>query len=150
MRRAVTGLLLCCTLCMCAVAGSADNRPQDPVTRAREHATARAGSKGEAKADIELVRALVDSAGDLYTAQKFEDSAKAIEEAREVLTKARASAEEHKHDIKHCDLVLDHVERRLKDYINSFATQDRPPIQELLKQVQETRDELLKILFETK
>lgn len=150
MSRVVIGLLLCCTLCMCAAAAAVDDKPQDPVARAREHARTHAGSKGEAKADIELVRALVDSAGDLYTAQRFEDSAKAIEEARDVLTKARASAEEHRHDIKHCDLVLNHVERRLKDYTNSFATQDRTPVQALLKQVQETRDEFLKILFETK
>lgn len=150
MRRVVIGLLLCCTWCMCVAAAPIDNTPQDPVARARERAAAHAGSKGEAKADIELVLALVDSAGDLYTAQKFEDSAKAIQEANDALTKARASAEDHKHDIKHCDLVLSRVERRLKDYTNSFATQDRPPVQALLKQVQETRDELLKILFETK
>lgn len=145
MRRIVTALLLLYAACAC---GFASSTPQDPVEKAREHA-AHASPKKQAKADVELVRALVDRAGELYTAQKFDESAKAIDEAGTVLAAARASAEQHKHDIKQCDLILDPVERRLKDYSNSFATQDRPRVLALLKQVQAMRDELLKMLFET-
>lgn len=146
MRRISTVLVLVSVLCACAFASE---KSQDPLEKAREHA-AHVSDKKQAKADVELVRALVDRAGELYNAQKFEESAKALDEARDTLTLARASAEEHQHDIKQCDLILDHVEYRLKDYSNSFATADRPRVNALLKQVQAMRDELLKILFETK
>lgn len=144
MRQISAALLLALALGFCA---SASSKSQDPVDRAREHAE-HASPKGEAKADIELVIALVNRAGELYSAQKFSGSTAAIEEAQTALAKGRSSAQEHRHDIKQCDLMLNHLERRLKDDLNSFATQDRPPVQALLKQVQDTRDELLKILFE--
>ncbi len=127
----------------------ADNPVQDSVQRAREHAQ-HASPKGQAKAYIEYVRALVDRAGELYAARQYDGSAKALDEANEALTKASASAEKYKHDVKDCDLILNKVERRLKDDAKSFSSQDRPRVHALIKQVQATRDRLLQILFETR
>ncbi len=65
------------------------------------------------------------------------------------MSKASASAAEHHHDIKRCELTLAAVERRLNDMDREFATQDRPPVEALLKQVQQARDKLVELVFET-
>jgi hypothetical protein len=119
------------------------------VERARTHAE-QAHGKGEAKAYAELIRKLVDESGTLYAQQKYDEALKDLDEANEAIGKVRTSVEEKKHDVKQCDLILSHVERRLKDYDHSFSTQDRSHVQTLLKNVQGLRDRLLQILFETK
>jgi len=136
-------------LVMIAVCLGAADEPKDPLARAREHAQ-HAEGRGAAKAYVELVRALVDDAGAQYNQQHYDESAKELDEAMEALTKARASAEQHKHDIKQCDLILDKVDRRLRDYSHSFAVQDRPKVVTLEKQVGDVREKLLQILFETR
>ncbi|GAC1644016.1 MAG: hypothetical protein NVS9B15_00830 [Acidobacteriaceae bacterium] len=135
-------LLICFASC-CA------DQVQDPLARAREHAQHVQG-KGAAKAYVELVRVLVDDAGAQYSGQHYDESAKELEEAKDALAKARQSAEQHKHDIKQCDLILDKVDRRLRDYGHSFSAEDRPRVQALNKDVQNLREKLLQILFETK
>jgi len=106
---------------------------QDPLARAREHAQHVQG-KGEAKAYVELVRVLVDDAGTQYSGQHYEEAAKELDEAKNALNKARSSAEEHKHDIKQCDLILAKVDRRLRDYGHSFSAQDRPRVERYVRQ----------------
>ena len=121
----------------------------DPLSRAREHAQHVQG-KGEAKAYVELVRALVEDAVTRYTAQQYDEALKDLDEAHDALSKARVSAEEHKHDIKQCDLILDGVDRRLRDFKRAFAAQDRAKVEKLDNEVATMREKLLQILFETR
>ena len=131
-------------LCACAVADQ--KHAPNSVELARDHAS-HAAEKNAAKADMELVRALVEQAGAQYTAKQYDDSAKSLDEARSVLTKGLAAAQQQKHDLKQCDLVLDKVERRLRDYSHGFSTVDRPRVEALLKDVGNTREKLLEMLF---
>ncbi|HEY0566058.1 MAG TPA: hypothetical protein VGC88_10770 [Terriglobales bacterium] len=133
-------------LVLTAFAMADQKRPPAPVDLARDHA-AHAPEKNAAKADIELVRALVEQAGAQYTAKQYDDSAKSLDEAKQVLAKGLASAQQQKHDLKQCDLILDKVERRLRDYSHGFSTVDRPRVEALLKDVGNTREKLLQMLF---
>ena len=140
MSRLVMVLLIACSV------GAADQLT-DPVARAREHAQHVQG-KSEAKAYVELVHALVDDAGTKYTAQQYDEALKDLDEAHDALQHASTSAEQHKHDIKQCDLILDKVDRRLRDFKRAFAAQDRPKVEKLDNEVASLREKLLQILFE--
>ena len=142
MIRLAAVLMLACSIC-------ASDQLTDPVARAKEHAQHVQG-KSEAKAYVELVHALVDDAGAKYTAQQYDDALKDLDEAHDALQHARSSAEQHKHDIKQCDLILDKVDRRLRDFKRAFAAQDRPKVEKLDNEVASVREKLLQILFETR
>jgi hypothetical protein len=142
-----TTAILAAMLCLAGLL-SADTQT-DPVEKARANVERHQG-KREAKAEVELVRALVEQAGTLYSAGRYDEAAKSLREAEVALGEAQKDAEQYKHDIKQCDLILDRVERELKDEERSFASQDQPQVKALIKQVQSLRDRLLQILFETK
>jgi hypothetical protein len=140
----VHGLLM---LLLLSTSARADQKPTaTPVELARDHA-AHASDKGAAKADMELVKSLVEQAGTQYAAKQYDPSAKSLDEAKRVLANGLSSAQQHKHDLKQCDLILDKVERRLRDYSHTFSSVDRPRVEGLLKDVGNVREKLLQMLF---
>jgi len=125
---------------------AADN-PSDHVASLKDKAE-HANPKKRSKIYIEIVAALVDRASKEYKNNQYDAFTADIHAAGDALTNAIDNAKQYHHDEKRDDLLLDPVERRLRELVNTVAVQDRPPVAALLAQVRSARDMLIQLVFD--
>lgn len=129
-----------------SAAASASDKDSDRVASLKDKAE-HASPKKRSKIYIEMVSALVDRATEDYKNDQYDSFAADIHAASDALGSATENAKRYHHDEKRDDLLLDPVERKLRDLVDTVALQDRPPVAALLAQVRSARDMLIQLVF---
>ncbi len=129
---------------------SADQTAKSPAQLELEKSKARADHASERDrcyANVEVVRNLVEVANEQFIAGYAEQGQKTVKEAGEYSERAKEASRHSDHKLKQAEITLRKAQRRLDDLKKTLAFEDRAPVDVVVKQIEDDRQELLHQLF---
>jgi len=113
-------------------------------------AAERASGGSQAKQYAELARYLVDVADEQFTQGNVEQAQATIQEVLSYCLKAR-DASVHSHGkMKETEIILRETQRRVEAVKRTLAAEDRPPLDQVEKKIEQYRQDLLDEMFGSK
>ena len=110
----------------------------------------RASGGSQAKQYAELARYLVDVADEQFTQGNVEQAQATIQEVLNYCLKAR-DASVHSHGkMKETEIILRETQRRVEAVKRTLAAEDRPPLDQVEKKIEQYRQDLLDEMFGSK
>ncbi len=143
-----SGLLIIAVLAL-AVSAMAQERKvsEAEVNHAKQVADSTAHTTECTKSCLEAARLLAEFSDQYYTDGNVELGLKTMQSAADYANKAgQASIQARKHQ-KNTEIGLRKLEKRIDEIRQSLNVEDRPPIEEIVKQIDKLRSDILLSLF---
>lgn len=134
----------------CPASYTADQTSKSPAQLELEKSRARADHASERDrcyANVEVVRDLVEVANEQFLAGYADQGQKSVKEAGEYSERAKEASLHSDHKLKQAEITLRKAQRRLDDLKKTLAFEDRGPVDVVVKQIEDDRQEMLKQLF---
>jgi hypothetical protein len=113
-------------------------------------AAERASGGQQAKLYAELARELVNVADQQFTNGNNDQGQATIQEVLQYAAKARDVSVQTRGKMKDTEIILRETQRRLEDVKRSLSVDDRPPLAEVEKKIEQFRQDLLNAMFSPK
>ncbi|HWZ45081.1 MAG TPA: hypothetical protein VNW97_16520 [Candidatus Saccharimonadales bacterium] len=101
----------------------------------------------QARLYAELAQQLVDVANQQFTDAQAEQGQATVQEILKYATLARDISVRSRHKMKETEIHLRQAERRLEAVRRTLSVDDRPPLEEVEKQIEKLRKDLLDAMF---
>jgi hypothetical protein len=128
-----------------ATAWTADEEPIEKlIARADVH------SDDQAAHCADVARREVEIANQYYTSGDVQKAVDAINMAVTYSQKALEAARRTHKKLKETDLTLRKTSRRLSDVGQTLAFEDKPPVKDAIEKIEQTRSQILALMFAQK
>ena len=133
-------------LLMLAVSALAVQRNIEQMKAAAE----RASGGGQARQYAELAKYLVDVADQQFTQAIIEQAQATIQEVLDYCLKARDASLKSHGKMKETEIIMRETQRRVEAVKRTLAAEDRPPLDQVEKKIEQYRQDLLDEMFGSK
>src|SRR5436305_3707937 len=133
-------------LLMLAVSAVAVQRNIEQMKAAAE----RASGGSQARQYAELAKYLVDVADQQFTQANVEQAQTTIQEVVNYCLKARDASLKSHGKMKETEILLRETQRRVEAVKRTLAAEDRPPLDQVEKKIEQYRQDLLDEMFGSK
>ena len=133
-------------LLMLAVSALAVQRNIEQMKAAAE----RASGGSQARQYAELAKYLVDVADQQFTQANIEQAQATIQEVLDYCLKARDASLKSHGKMKETEILLRETQRRVEAVKRTLAAEDRPPLDQVEKKIEQYRQDLLDEMFGSK